>query len=179
MRAKAKIAAVVIAISALAAGVGPALAVFSGEMSPRPRSGDSDYADGIEAYDRKDWQGVITAMAKVVARRPHHDNAWTRLGYAYRQLGDYDNSLNAYYHALAKNPRNRSALEYLGEAYIKLGRIDDARGMLVRLDAECKRVALMFSDGYFTDGCAEYAALKKALQPFGDKATSGGATASP
>jgi len=159
---------------ALLAAVTPALAVFSGEMSPRPRSGDSDYADGIEAYDRKDWEGVVAAMSKVVGRRPHHDNAWTRLGFAYRQLGRYDAALDAYYHALARNPHNRSALEYLGEAYIRLGRIDDARGMLVRLEGECKRVALLFSDGYFSDGCAEYALLKKSLDAVGAKA---GATA--
>lgn len=154
--------AALVSLSLLAAAT-PALAVFSGEMSPRPRSGDSDYADGIEAYDRKDWTGVVAAMSKVVARRPHHDNAWTRLGFAYRQLGRYDAALDAYYHALARNPRNRSALEYLGEAYIRLGRIDDARGMLVRLEGECRRVALLFSDGYFSDGCAEYALLKKSL----------------
>jgi cytochrome c-type biogenesis protein CcmH/NrfG len=152
----------VVAVALLAMAV-PALAVFSGEMSPRPRSGDSDYADGIEAYDRKDWAGVVTAMAKVVARRPHHDNAWTRLGYAYRQLGQYDAALDAYYHALARNPRNRNALEYLGETYIRLGRIDDARAMLGRLETECRRVALLFSDGYFSDGCAEYALLKKSI----------------
>jgi len=153
---------VVIAAALLAMAV-PALAVFSGEMSPRPRSGDSDYADGIEAYDRKDWSGVVAAMAKVVARRPHHDNAWTRLGYAYRQLGRYDAALDAYYHALARNPHNRNALEYLGEAYIRLGRMDEARAMLGRLETECRRVALLFSDGYFSDGCAEYALLRKSI----------------
>jgi cytochrome c-type biogenesis protein CcmH/NrfG len=158
----AALRAVLVAVALLAAAA-PALAVFSGEMSPRPRSGDSDYADGIEAYDRKDWAGVVSSMSKVVARRPHHDNAWTRLGYAYRQLGRYDAALDAYYHALARNPHNRNALEYLGEAYIRLGRIDDARNMLVRLEGECRRVALLFSDGYFSDGCAEYAVLKKSL----------------
>jgi tetratricopeptide (TPR) repeat protein len=163
---------------ALIAAATPAIAVFSGEMSPRPRSGDSDYADGIEAYDRKDWQGVVDSMAKVVARRPHHDNAWTRLGYAYRQLGRYDAALEAYYHALNRNPHNRNALEYLGEAYLKLGRVEDARGMLVRLETECKRVALMFSDGYFTDGCAEYALLRKSIESHG-KAAGGATTVSP
>ncbi len=138
-------------------------AVFSGDMSPRARSSDSDYADGMEAWDKEDWPAVIAAMKKVVARRPHHDNAWSRLGYAYRKTGDYDSSLAAYDKALTRNPRNRAALEYLGEAYLDLGRIDDARKMLGRLDEECRRVALTFSDGYFTSGCEEFLDLKEAI----------------
>ena len=115
------------AVSAFLMAGGPALAVFSGEMSPRARSGDSDYADGIEAWDKENWPAVILAMEKVVARRPHHDNAWARLGYAHRKLRNYDKSLAAYDRALARNPRNRAALEYLGEAYVELNRIEDAK----------------------------------------------------
>lgn len=143
---------------------GPAAAVFSGDMSPRARSGDPDYADGIEAFDKENWLGVIVAMEKVVIRRPHHDNAWARLGYAYRKLKRYDEALVAYDKALARNPHNRSALEYLGEAYLELGRIEDARAMLDRLFTECRRVALTFSDGDFSDGCNEWRDLNRAIE---------------
>jgi cytochrome c-type biogenesis protein CcmH/NrfG len=162
------LAGVLIAILAILHPV-PALAVFSGDMSPRARSGDSDYADGMEAWDKEDWPKVIEAMKKVVARRPHHDNAWSRLGYAYRKTGDYTSSLDAYNKALARNPHNRAALEYLGEAYVDLGRMDDAMEMLRRLAVECKRVALTFSDGYFTDGCEEFTDLKEAIEAKGVK----------
>jgi cytochrome c-type biogenesis protein CcmH/NrfG len=114
-------------LAALLTAGGPALKVFSGEMSPRARSSDGDYADGMEAWDKKDRPAVIAAMEKVVARRPHHDNAWARLGYAYRKLHNFDKSLAAYDRALTRNPRNRAALEYLGEAYIELRRLDDAK----------------------------------------------------
>lgn len=147
----------------------PALAVFSGEMSPRARSSDSDYADGIEAWDKQNWPAVITAMEKVVARRPHHDNAWTRLGYAWRKLRNYDKSLAAYDRALTLNPRNRAALEYLGEAYIELDQIGEARSMLDRLAAECRRISLTFSDGKFTNGCDEFTDLKKTIEAAGEK----------
>lgn len=147
----------------------PAFAVFSGDMSPRARSGDSDYADGMEAWDKKDWAKVIESMKKVVARRPHHDNAWARLGYAYRKTGDYESSLASYDKALTRNPHNRAALEYLGEAYVDLGRMDDAMAMLKKLAVECRRVALTFSDGYFTDGCEEFTDLKDAIEAKGVK----------
>jgi tetratricopeptide (TPR) repeat protein len=145
----------------------PAHAVFSGEMSPRVRSSDSDYADGMEAWDKKDWPAVITAMEKVVKRRPHHDNAWTRLGYAYRKLRNYDASLKAYDRAITRNPHNRAALEYMGEAYVELGLLEHAKAVLNRLAAECRRVSLTFSDGNFTDGCGEFGDLKKAIEGTG------------
>jgi tetratricopeptide (TPR) repeat protein len=157
------------ALSALVLAGGPALAVFSGEMSPRARSGDSDYADGIEAWEKENWPAVILAMEKVVARRPHHDNAWTRLGYAYRKLRNYDKSLSAYDRALTRNPRNRAALEYLGEAYVELNRIGEAKSMLDRLAAECRRISLTFSDGKFADGCDEFGDLKKTIEATGAK----------
>ena len=137
----------------------PALAVFTGEMSARAPSGDADYAAGVAAFDAQDWPGVVAAMTRVVERRPHHDNAWTRLGYAHRKLRDYEEALDAYGRALSINPTNRSAMEYLGEAYLELGRVWEAHRLLDRLAAECRRVALGFSDGDFTDGCDEWATL--------------------
>jgi cytochrome c-type biogenesis protein CcmH/NrfG len=157
------------ALAALLMAGSPALAVFSGEMSPRARSSDSDYADGMEAWDKENWPAVIEAMEKVVTRRPHHDNAWARLGYAYRKVQNYDKSLAAYDRALTRNPRNRAALEYLGEAYVELNRINDAISMLDRLAAECRRISLTFSDGQFTNGCDEFGDLRKVIESTGVK----------
>ncbi len=164
-----KLSIFAVALAALLMAGSPALAVFSGEMSPRARSSDSDYADGMEAWEKEDWSAVIAAMEKVVARRPHHDNAWARLGYAYRKLKNYDNSLAAYDRALTRNPRNRAALEYLGEAYVELDRIGEAIIMLDRLAAECRRISLTFSDGQFTNGCDEFGDLRKAIEATGAK----------
>jgi cytochrome c-type biogenesis protein CcmH/NrfG len=162
-----------IALSALtvvmtvAAGVmHPAHAVFSGDMSPKARSGDADYADGMDAWDAKNWDGVVVAMRKVVVRRPWHDKAWTRLGFAFRKLNRLDESLEAYGKALAINPEQREALEYLGEAYLMLDRLSDAQTMLSRLDAECKRVVLIFTDGFFRNACGEHAQLKEKIEAY-------------
>lgn len=144
----------------IAAAPSPALAVFSGDMSPRAPSGDKDYAAGIVSWDKEDWEGVVTHMSQVVSKRPHHDNAWARLGFAHRKLKRYDASLFAYGRALSINPHNRAALEYLGEAYVETGRFVEAAETLERLGQECKRVELTFSDGDFGDGCDEYKSLK-------------------
>lgn len=144
----------------------PAHAVFSGDMSPRVRSGDADYADGMDAWDAKNWEGVVAAMRKVVARRPWHDKAWTRLGFALRKLNRLDNSLEAYGKALDLNPTQREGLEYLGEAYLMLDRLNDAQTMLSRLVFECKRVVLVFTDGYFRNACGEYTQLKEKIEAY-------------
>ena len=141
----------------------PAMAVFTGDMSARAPSGDGDYARGIAAFDAGDWPGVVEAMTLVVERRPHHDNAWTRLGFAHRKIGDYEESLDAYGRALSINPHHRGAMEYLGQAYLELDRIWEAERMLDRLEEECRRVALGFTDGAFTSGCEEHASLAAAL----------------
>lgn len=161
-RRKGSVRALALA-AVLAAAPLPALAVFSGDMSPRAPSGDRDYAAGMAAWDREDWAGVVNHMAQVVSKRPHHDNAWARLGFAHRKLKRYDASLFAYGRALSINPHNRAALEYLGEAYVETGQFVKAAETLERLKVECQRVELTFSDGDFGDGCEEYASLKSLI----------------
>jgi tetratricopeptide (TPR) repeat protein len=157
------IGAAALALAAMAAAPEPAHAVFSGDMSPRARSGDADYADGVEAWEAKRWDDAVKYLGKVVARRPHHDNAHSLLGYSYRKLGEYEKSLEHYHIALDLNPRHRQALEYLGRAYLELHWPDKARETLARLGEVCRFVALTFSDGDFSDGCVEYRMLEQAV----------------
>jgi hypothetical protein len=56
-------------------------------------SNDPDYPAGLAAFERADWQGVIDNMAKVVARRPWRDNAYSLMGFASRKLGNYRRAL--------------------------------------------------------------------------------------
>ncbi|WP_181707221.1 tetratricopeptide repeat protein [Chthonobacter rhizosphaerae] len=157
----------VLAAAAISLLCGPAFAVFSGDMSPRAPSGDPEYAKGMAAWDKEDWPAVVFHMARVVANRPHHDNAWARLGFAHRKLKKYDASLAAYGRALEINKHNRAALEYLGEAYVELGRYVEAVEVLDRLGEECKRVEITFSDGAFGDGCQEFTALRTLIDLVG------------
>jgi tetratricopeptide (TPR) repeat protein len=150
--------------AALAAALPEAAgAVFSGDMSPRARSGDADYADALDAFDAKDWERTIHYLSKVVARRPHHDNAHNLLGYSYRRIEEYERALEHYHIALDLNPRHRQALEYMGRAYLQMHWPDKARETLDRLGLVCEQVALTFSDGDFTDGCDEYRSLSAAV----------------
>jgi tetratricopeptide (TPR) repeat protein len=147
----------------LALAPGAALAVFSGDMSPRTRSGDSDYADGVEMWEAGNWWGAIASLNKVIERRPWHDNAHNLLGHSYRMLGAYEDSLDHYFRALDHNPRHRQALEYLGRTYLDMRWPEKAEETLERLGEVCRFVALTFSDGDFSDGCVEYRSLAEAV----------------
>jgi tetratricopeptide (TPR) repeat protein len=152
----------VLAVAWLVALAAPAAAVMSGGESRRAPSSDADYAAGTAAFERKDWPAVIEHLAKVIERRPWHDNAHSLMGFAYRKLGDYDRSLRFYSTALELNPHNRGALEYLGEAYLEMDRLAEAEAVLVRLEQECKRIAVGFSNGGWKSGCEEWQDLKAA-----------------
>jgi cytochrome c-type biogenesis protein CcmH/NrfG len=92
------------ALLALAITIGlpsAALAIMDDE---RPPADDPDYAAGVAAFEREDWQSVIEIMERVVAQKPWHDDAHTRMGFAYRKQGDYERALRAYDKALALNP---------------------------------------------------------------------------
>jgi tetratricopeptide (TPR) repeat protein len=131
------------------------------EATLPPVPGESDYAAGLAAFERQDWQGVIDQMTKVLARRPWRDNAYNLMGYAYRKLGDYDRAIQHYQQALDLNPHHRGALEYLGEAYLELGCVSHAQTLLDRLEAVCQRTADGAPQGAV---CEEWQDLKTAIE---------------
>ncbi len=145
----------------------PAWAIMSGDESTRARSGDSDYADGKEAFEAENWPAVVEALDKVVARRPWHDNAHNMLGFSWRKLGNYERAFAHYDKALTLNPRHRGALEYLGEAYLELGRIDEANATLLRLAEVCDYVVMAFDNQGWKSGCEELRDLKEAFAEHG------------
>jgi tetratricopeptide (TPR) repeat protein len=144
----------------------PAVAVLSGYEVQREASGDPDYTAGLEAFEDEDWQGVIDNMAKVIERRPWHDNAYSLMGFAYRKLGDYPRSLEHYQKALELNPHHRGALAYLGETYLEMGRLAQANEMLERLEVECKRIAVEPSGDSWKAGCEEWQELQAAIAAY-------------
>jgi cytochrome c-type biogenesis protein CcmH/NrfG len=153
-----------------------ALAAAPGRAAPMDTSGTaaqvpdtSDLARGMDAWEARDWDSVVAYMSKVVAANPGQDMVWTRLGFAYRRLGNYDKSLAAYDQALKINPSNRGALEYLGEAYLQMGKIDEARKVAARLMGECLKASPSAAKDKFPEGCEEIALLKRNFEALGLK----------
>ena len=141
----------------------PVLAVLNDSEDTRPVPNDPDYAAGLAALQRADWQGVLDSMARVVARRPWDDDAYNLMGFAARKLGNYRQALAYYHKALDLNPHHRGALEYLGEAYLEMRCVAQAREVLVRLEVACKRIAgNAASDGWQVE-CQEWTELHAAI----------------
>jgi tetratricopeptide (TPR) repeat protein len=70
-----------------------------------------------------------------VAANPQSADAYTLLGYSFRNAGNYDRAGQAYARALKIDPRHTGALEYQGVMFVKLGQLDKARANLAKLKA--------------------------------------------
>jgi len=151
----------------------PALAIMSDSESSRPIPHDPDYAAGLAAFQRADWQGVLEAMAGVVARRPWDDEAQNLMGFAYRKLGNYRQALVHYQKALDLNPHHRGALEYLGETYLEMGCVVPAREILARLETACKRIMGDSVHDTWKTGCEEWTELHAAIAAYREPAQPG------
>ncbi|MCG8494234.1 MAG: tetratricopeptide repeat protein [Sneathiellales bacterium] len=113
-----------------------------------------EYAKGKKQIEQKDWTGAISSFTDVVRKNPKHADAFNYLGYASRQMGEYEKAFAYYREALAINPNHRGANEYIGEAYLQTGNLAMAEKHLSRLDDIC------------TFGCAEYTMLKRAVADY-------------
>ena len=88
------------------------------------------------AYDR-----AIKEFSSAIGLSPRFHQAYSSLGYVYRQLGDYPRALEAYDIALEMDPRYAEAIEYRGEAYLGLNRINDVQNAYRVLLEEDPRLA--------------------------------------
>jgi tetratricopeptide (TPR) repeat protein len=66
---------------------------------------------------------------------------WNYLGYASRQIGDYDDALLAYDRALTLKPGFPEAIEYRAHAYLGLGRLSEAKEAYLTLYAGNRKLA--------------------------------------
>jgi tetratricopeptide (TPR) repeat protein len=64
---------------------------------------------------------------------PRMFQAWGSLGYAYRKVGNYKDSLEAYAKALEIQPGYTPAIEYRAEAYLGLNRLDEVKSAYMTL----------------------------------------------
>jgi len=137
---------------------GPAGAMMSDDREqPAPRAStsvDPSLAEGRAAIERQDWNAAVAALTDYVRKSPNNADAFNYLGFAQRNLGDYDAAFAAYGRALEIDPDHRGAHEYVGEAYLKTGNLAKAEEHLARLDRLC------------VFGCAEYSALRDAVAAY-------------
>ena len=76
-------------------------------------------------------------MEKAIKEEPDNADIYNYLGFAHRQIGDYDNSKIYYEEALSIQPDHKLALEYQGELFLKLDDVHSAQSNLVKLRELC------------------------------------------
>jgi tetratricopeptide (TPR) repeat protein len=150
-RAALALAPFVIALSVLGAS---ALWADPAEEPPGGASVSSEYALGKKAVEAKDWANAIQFLSKAEVQDDRNPDLENLLGYAYRNIGRFDEAFRHYEIALRLNPRHRGAREYIGEAYLMVNNLAKAEEHLAAL----KEICLI--------PCEEYADLEKAIAAY-------------
>ena len=98
---------------------------------------DQDYAAGKAAAEHKDWATAVQLYQLAEKRYPEQADLQNSLGYAYRNLRQFDLAFKHYKRAIQIDPRHRGAHEYIGEAYLITGDLKSAEQHLVALKNIC------------------------------------------
>ena len=125
-------------LAALAFGAfPPAASADPVDTDPDLAARDEDYAAGRKALQAREWATAVERLSKAAVRNPDHADLHNDLGFAYRNLKQYDQAFSHYKRALAIDPRHRSAHEYIGEAYLMVGDEKSAQEHLAALRQIC------------------------------------------
>ena len=131
-----RLAAFLLAVGALVAAPLPAHA-DPAETDPDLAAADQDYAAAREAIVARRWEEAIARLRKAEVRHPDHADLQNYLGYAHRNLKQFDAAFRHYQRAIELDPRHRGAHEYIGEAYLMVGDVANAEKHLSALRAIC------------------------------------------
>ncbi len=124
---------------------------WSADSAP-PAKTDVEMTNARSLIAKKDWAGALKVLEIYTQNNASSADGFNLLGYSYRNLLRYNESLVAYKQALTLDPVHRGAHEYIGMAYVSMGKLDDAKIHLDALDKIC------------TFSCEEYRDLKKAYE---------------
>ncbi len=132
--------------------------------TPKPDPKDPEKKEAVAdplaetraAIAREDWAAAQSAARRAVERNPQSADAHNLYAYSLRKgpHPQMDLVFRHYNEALRLDPQHRAAREYLGEAYLMTGNVAKAKELLAELDGLCKA------------GCAEQAALQRAVSTF-------------
>ncbi len=146
------------AMVALAFGIAMSGAFADGfESKPEAVARDPDYSAGKKAIEAKDWKEAIGRLEKAARRDPENPDIQNWLGYAHRNLKEYDLAFKHYERAIDLDPRHRGAHEYIGETYLLVGNLAAAQKHLDALRGICLL------------GCEELTDLQEAIDKYKKK----------
>ena len=98
---------------------------------------EEDMKTAVTLIEAGQFGDAITRLMNIYNGIGAGADALNYLGYAHRQLGHHDLSLQFYEEALELDPEHLQAHEYLGELYVQTGQLDDAATQLETLTKLC------------------------------------------
>ena len=107
------------------------------EANPEASARDPDYAAGKRAMENKNWPEAARRFQQAALRDPDNPDLQNYLGYAHRNLEQFDLAFKHYTRAIELSPRHRGAHEYIGEAYLLTGDLAGAEKHLAALREIC------------------------------------------
>lgn len=123
----------------------------SGNADEGPTEDVDELLARARTYLERGWyRRAVGVLREATILEPFNADAWNELGFAYRNVENYNQSARAYDRALAIDPEHLGALNYQGFMFLETDKPDSARDNLARLNALC-------------GDCSEYQGLKEAI----------------
>jgi len=112
----------------------------------------TNFEKGITEIEAKNYKKAVKYLKKAAKKDKNNADIYNLLGYSYRKMGKYDDSLKYYTKALELEPTHLDANEYIGELYLETDRPAKADEHLQILADTCN------------SSCEQYEQLKNAIE---------------
>ena len=94
----------------------------------------------LELIDQENFHSALEKLMVIYEDDKNNSNIQTLIGFTYRNLGDYDNSIEFYKKAIINDPVNINAHHYIALSYIGIGKKNLATEHLDELIRICNPI---------------------------------------
>ncbi len=91
-----------------------------------PADERAQFTLGAVLFGQQDASGAIEHFKKANELAPDYSAPYNQMGYAYRQIGDFDNAEKAFKKYIELIPNDPNPYDSYGELLLKMGRFDDS-----------------------------------------------------
>ena len=109
--------------------------------------GDNSYDESnpeiqeiLQLMDNKNFHSALEKLIQIDKNDKNNSNVQTLIGFTYRKLGDYDNSIEYYKKAIINDPKNINAHHYIALSYLGIGKKNLATKHLDELIRICNPI---------------------------------------